>query len=268
MMESNENWKVFSAEEFKNIMSKKSDSRNEMESIEDIVSDIESQLQGNTGLDDPTKIDEAREQELEALREMQDQFTEEYAAAETESVEKSMELMEGLYGLVLDDVPEDDNFLKAKMNLDGMALSNITFQNNISKRAIFKLAMQIEVGEPHPRHFEVLAQLQRVLLDTSKYQADHIKDVFNNLREIKEIRMNKPEHVQTDKMKEEGLTVITSNKKQLMDSIKKLELNVVDMPKIDSKNPLLNDGKVSRSAHEMMGEKSAAESGFETEGFE
>ena len=251
-------------------MSKKSEARDVMSSMDDIVADIENQM---TGLDDPTKIDEAREQELAALQEMQDNFTAEYEAAEEEALSSSKALVEGLYDLMLEGDSTDDDLITSKIELDAMSLSNIVFQTGISKRAIFKLAMQIEVGEPHPRHFEVLGQLQRVLLDTSKYQSDYIKDIMDGLNKIREVRSNRPDQVQTESMKANGLTIITSDRAELMRQIKNLELDVVNIPKIKSNNPLLNDkengeGSQDRNPQQMMGEKDGEAQEFETEGFE
>jgi len=262
-MEENKNWKVYD-------MSKKSDAKDAMYAMDDIVADIENQM---TGLDDPTKIDEAREQELAALQEMQDAFTEEYEKAEEEALSSSKALVEGLYDLMLEGDVTDDDLINSKIQLDAMSLSNIVFQTGISKRAIFKLAMQIEVGEPHPRHFEVLGQLQRVLLDTSKYQSDYIKDIMGGLEMIREVRSNRPDQVQTETMKADGVSVITSDRAALMRQIKSLELGVVNIPKIKSNNPLLNEdgtGEDSqpRNLQQMMGEKDGESPEFETEEFE
>lgn len=81
-------------------------------------------------------------------------------------------------------------YAKYKLEVDKMGLKSLLFQLDVSRMAIYKLSEEIEIGTPHPRHYEVLTGLQRVVLDITKFQQQFLdaiqKSLINIKQEIKE----------------------------------------------------------------------------------
>jgi hypothetical protein len=123
----------------------------------------------------------------------------------------------------------DNNYLKFKMVIEQKGLSSLVFQLDIARKALFKLSEQIHSGTHSPRNYEVLTQLQRVVLDVTKYQHEYMDDIEESMKRLSD-------DYDTGKMKtdhgtsaeviesEDGeVTIIgTNNRIKLLDDINKI----------------------------------------------
>ena len=66
-----------------------------------------------------------------------------------------------------------------------MTLSNLIQQMQYSERAITTLMRTIDTGDVTPRMFEVLAGLQRTMLDIMKHQTLHMMAAEENMKKLK-----------------------------------------------------------------------------------
>ena len=79
---------------------------------------------------------------------------------------------------------EEQEYIKAKSQLDTYALSMLIRQMENSERAITLLMDTINEGDVAPRMFEVLSDLQRTLLDIIKSQTMYMVAVEENVKKI------------------------------------------------------------------------------------
>tara|TARA_R100000908_G_scaffold53757_1_gene29049 strand:- start:466 stop:1083 length:618 start_codon:yes stop_codon:yes gene_type:complete len=83
-----------------------------------------------------------------------------------------------------EDIIEEQEYIKAKSQLDTYALSMLIRQMENSERAITLLMDTINEGDVAPRMFEVLSDLQRTLLDIIKSQTMYMVAVEENVKKI------------------------------------------------------------------------------------
>lgn len=69
-----------------------------------------------------------------------------------------------------EDIIEEEEYIRAKIEIDKLSLSKLLFLMETSERSIKRLMETIDDGELHPRMFEVLGGLQKTLLDIIKSQ--------------------------------------------------------------------------------------------------
>jgi hypothetical protein len=72
------------------------------------------------------------------------------------------------------DIIENDEYVKAKKKMDEMTMSSLVYQLQAGERALTLLLETIEDGELSPRMFEVLATLQKSMLDIIKSQTMYL----------------------------------------------------------------------------------------------
>lgn len=73
-----------------------------------------------------------------------------------------------------EDIIDNDEYIKAKKRIDEMTLSSLIFQLEAGERALVTLMRTIDGGELSPRMFEVLATLQKSMLDIIKSQTMYL----------------------------------------------------------------------------------------------
>jgi hypothetical protein len=83
------------------------------------------------------------------------------------------------------DVIDNNEYIQAKAKLEMMTLSNLIQQMQYSERAITTLMRTIDTGEVTPRMFEVLAGLQKTMLDIMKHQTLHMMAAEENMKKLK-----------------------------------------------------------------------------------
>lgn len=73
-----------------------------------------------------------------------------------------------------EDIIDKDEYIQAKKKIDEMTLSSLIFQLEAGERALVTLMRTIDGGELSPRMFEVLATLQKSMLDIIKSQTMYL----------------------------------------------------------------------------------------------
>jgi hypothetical protein len=98
---------------------------------------------------------------------------------------KAAKVMNNLLKFYLsEEIIEEQEYIKAKAELDQSALSMLIRQMQNSEHAITILMDTINEGDVAPRMFEVLSDLQRTLLDIIKSQTMYIVAVEENVKKI------------------------------------------------------------------------------------
>jgi len=140
-------------------------------SIDDLLNDDSSNLPSSTGgglpafqLNEPIDYDEMK----------------------ASSLNKSKKMMNALLKFYLSrEVIDNNEYIQAKAKLEMMTLSNLIQQMQYSERAITTLMRTIDTGEVTPRMFEVLAGLQKTMLDIMKHQTLHMMAAEENMKKLK-----------------------------------------------------------------------------------
>jgi hypothetical protein len=140
-------------------------------SIDDLLNDDSSNIPASTGgglpafqLNEPIDYDEMK----------------------VSSMNKSKKMMSSLLKFYLSqDVIDNNEYIQAKAKLEMMTLSNLIQQMQYSERAITTLMRTIDTGEVTPRMFEVLAGLQKTMLDIMKHQTLHMMAAEENMKKLK-----------------------------------------------------------------------------------
>jgi hypothetical protein len=84
------------------------------------------------------------------------------------------------------DIVDEIEYIKQKITVDKITLSNLLFQMKTAEHAIIKILEDIDNGNLSPRTFEVLSALQRSKMDIVK-QFQHFMVVMeNNYKSLKE----------------------------------------------------------------------------------
>jgi hypothetical protein len=98
---------------------------------------------------------------------------------------KAKGVMDNLLKFYLsEEIIEEQEYIKAKQQLDTAALSMLIRQMENSENAITILMDTIHEGDVAPRMFEVLSDLQRTLLDIIKSQTMYMVAVEENVKKI------------------------------------------------------------------------------------
>ncbi len=146
---------------------------------------------------------------------------------------KAKKVMDSLLKFYLsEEIIEEQEYIKAKSELDKSALSALIKQMENSERAITILMRQIdEEGDVSPRMFEVLSDLQRTMLDIIKSQTMYMVAVEENVKKVAR-DLDIYQGGGSNKKIESGGGVKSRGTKDLMralqDSIKEDEIKDVD----------------------------------------
>ena len=91
------------------------------------------------------------------------------------STKKAQKTITSLMKFYLDEeIIERDEYIQAKKKIDEMTMSSLIYQLQAGERALTTLLQTIEDGELAPRMFEVLATLQKSMLDIIKSQTMYL----------------------------------------------------------------------------------------------
>jgi len=106
-------------------------------------------------------------------------------AAVTVAKNKATRVLDSLLKLYLsEEIIEQEEYIKAKSELDKSALSMLIRQMENSETAITALMAAIGEGEVTPRMFEVLSDLQRTMLEIIKSQTMYMMAVEENAKKM------------------------------------------------------------------------------------
>ncbi len=98
---------------------------------------------------------------------------------------KATKVMDSLLKFYLsEEIIEEQEYIKAKSELDKYALTSLIRQMENSEKAITTLMATIDEGDVSPRMFEVLSDLQRTMLDIIKSQTMYMVAIEENAKKI------------------------------------------------------------------------------------
>ena len=101
------------------------------------------------------------------------------------STKKAKKTITALMKFYLDeDIIERDEYIQAKKKMDEMTMSSLVYQLQAGERALTTLLDAIEDGEVAPRMFEVLATLQKSMLDIIKSQTMYLMATEESAKRI------------------------------------------------------------------------------------
>lgn len=101
------------------------------------------------------------------------------------STKKAQKTITSLMKFYLDeDIIERDEYIQAKKKIDEMTMSSLIYQLQAGERALTTLLQTIEDGELAPRMFEVLATLQKSMLDIIKSQTMYLMAAEEGVKRI------------------------------------------------------------------------------------
>ena len=158
---------------------------------------------------------------------------------EDKSRVKAQKVMDKLLRFYLsEEVIEEQEYIKAKAELDKQALGSLIKQMENSDRAINILMDTIFEGDVAPRMFEVLSDLQRTMLDIIKSQTMYMIAIEENARKMaREIDIYQPQSGMGAHRESSGGSVKSRGTKDLMRALQNtikeeakdvLEINGVD----------------------------------------
>tara|TARA_R110000851_G_scaffold117393_6_gene244086 strand:+ start:1492 stop:2160 length:669 start_codon:yes stop_codon:yes gene_type:complete len=98
-----------------------------------------------------------------------------YKELKSSATKKAEKTITALMKFYLDaDIIEKDEYIAAKKRMDEMTMSSLIYQLNAGEKALTTLLETIDSGELAPRMFEVLATLQKSMLDIIKSQTMYL----------------------------------------------------------------------------------------------
>lgn len=108
-----------------------------------------------------------------------------YTVAKGNANSQAKKTISALMRFYLDaDIIEHDEYVKAKKKMDEMTMSSLVYQLQAGERALTTLLETIEGGELAPRMFEVLATLQKSMLDIIKSQTMYLMATEESVKRI------------------------------------------------------------------------------------
>lgn len=146
-----------------------SDKKNIKSQAEDIRKELDDLIGDHTPIEEVVNTDP----ELPAKREQTRLPS--YSELKTSSSKKAKKTISSLMKFYLDsDIIERDEYIQAKKKIDEMTMSSLIYQLQAGERALTTLLEAIEDGDIAPRMFEVLATLQKSMLDIIKSQTMYL----------------------------------------------------------------------------------------------
>lgn len=142
-------------------------------SIKSQAEDIRRELDDLIG--DNSTIEETIETDPQLPAKREESQLPSYGQLKTKSTTKAQKTITSLMKFYLDeDIIERDEYIQAKKKIDEMTMSSLIYQLQAGERALTTLLETIEDGEIAPRMFEVLATLQKSMLDIIKSQTMYL----------------------------------------------------------------------------------------------
>lgn len=108
-----------------------------------------------------------------------------YVELKASATRKAQKTITSLMKFYLDaDIIEKDEYISAKKKMDEMTMSSLIYQLEAGERALTTLLETIDGGELAPRMFEVLATLQKSMLDIIKSQTMYLMAAEESTKRI------------------------------------------------------------------------------------
>ena len=156
---------------------------NDKKSIKSQAEDIRKELDDLIGDNDPIENVIETDPTLPAKNDLPSLPS--YSELKANSSTKAKRTITSLMKFYLDeDIIERDEYIQAKKKIDEMTMSSLIYQLQAGERALTTLLQTIEDGELAPRMFEVLATLQKSMLDIIKSQTMYLMATEESAKRI------------------------------------------------------------------------------------
>jgi hypothetical protein len=161
--------------------------------------------------------------EMEAKRE---EIQLELTKQESDCLADATNLLQNLAKIYLKGgIINQNEYIKTKIKLESEALSSVIFQLKTSRLAIHRLCQDISMGNYGTKGIEVLTQLQRVVLDISKFQHQYMTSIENVFKDHANSEIGENDNVGDPKMiemtKQPGDGIVYSNRTNLIKDLNK-----------------------------------------------
>jgi len=156
-----------------------SDNKSMKDQAEDIRKELEELIGGDT---EPLMETVNTDPKLPAKRTEPLMSFSELKANSTKKAKKTISALMKFY--LDEDIIEKDEYIQAKKKMDEMTMSSLVYQLQAGERALTILLTTIEDGEIAPRMFEVLATLQKSMLDIIKSQTMYLMATEESAKRI------------------------------------------------------------------------------------
>ncbi len=151
-------------------------------SIKDQADEIRRELEDLIGPDESLDMVD-KDPELPAMRPQASVVN--YTEMKGNADKKAKKTIESLMKFYLDqDLIDNNEYVKAKQKIDEMTMASLVYQLQAGERALTTLLETIDGGELSPRMFEVLATLQKSMLDIIKSQTMYLMAAEESVKRI------------------------------------------------------------------------------------
>ena len=161
-----------------------------------------------------------------------------YDTVKSTADKKSTDIVESVILLYLpQEFITEHDYVYQKMEVDKLTVSNLLFQMKTAEHALKKLLEEIDNGNVGPRHFEVLASLQKSKMEIIKHLSSFMVIMENNYKNLrydwdtvvekKFTEIQSTDEVQSDEnsTKFRGTKGLMTMLQSYMDDSKKKDLN-------------------------------------------
>ncbi len=153
-------------------------------SIKEQAEDIRRDLDELIGDDSSKEISDVIDTDPQLPAKRQESYMS-FVELKESSTKKAKKTISALMKFYLDeDIIERDEYIQAKKRMDEMTMSSLVYQLQAGERALTTLLEAIEDGEVAPRMFEVLATLQKSMLDIIKSQTMYLMATEESAKRI------------------------------------------------------------------------------------
>ncbi len=218
----------------------------------------------------------------EELKEELDKFDSEFVKDELACENEAKGLLVNIADLYLKGkLIKNSEYLKYRLSIEKAGLSSVLFQLKTSRRAIHKISERIHMGDFTTKMIEVMTQLQRVVLDITKFQHTYLNSLEGSFKNLALDDATLPEtEVEGgaeqlaleggEKKTTGGLT--TNNRKKLLEELNIMIIEAKEIKIPRSKNVQLDDPtdemftdyeEVERK-DELLGDEKLGKTGLET----
>lgn len=157
-------------------------SEEKKKTISEQADEIRKELDDLIGLDESITDIVPKDPQLPAVRERTPISFGEMKNGATTKAKKTISALMKFY---LDaDIIEKDEYIRAKKEIDEMTMSSLVYQLQAGEVALTRLLETIDEGDLAPRMFEVLATLQKSMLDIIKSQTMYLMATEESAKRI------------------------------------------------------------------------------------
>ena len=229
-------------------MSKENDIKKQAE--ENIRASLEALLVGDEKTD-IAKASEIVDSEVAKLQHPDNKSMDFYAVKEeTETAAKNV-LNSVMEFYLTKKMIKKDEYVKFKSKIDEMNMSNLQFSLRSTQHAIIKMLQEIDMGNTHPRIFEVLATLNNQLMVAVKHMASYMLTLEEGYKKIRDDKQNleqqTPEPEDNDNYIEQlpPAQIMPTKVRGTKSLMQAIQVAKEETPKVISVKRLTDPGKIS-----------------------